>query len=253
MSYLRELVKTKPAPLLGMAAYTYDPAFVEIAGLLGYDVIWIEMEHMHISFDQAADLCRMANGMGMATMIRIPDASRQNVLRAAECAPDIIDLPMANSPEIVRELAQHARYAPRGNRGFFGSSRASKFGYWTDICEEQRRINDHLCLMGQIETKEAAERVDEICAEPELDAILIGPGDLSSSLGVCGQTNHPVLVEVAEKVIKSAKSHGKIVTVACPPADAKAWTERGADLLFCGANVSCLRMGLQSVMKQVRE
>src|SRR5690348_17708174 len=111
---LSRAVKEHGAPLLGIAAYFYDPIFVEIAAKLGFRVLWIEMEHAFISFSQAADLCRIASGCGMLTMIRISDNRRENVLKAAECGPDILDLPMAESPEDVSTFVQHARFRPEG-------------------------------------------------------------------------------------------------------------------------------------------
>ena len=93
-------------PILGAAAYTYNPTFLEIASLMGYRAAWIEMEHTFLSFAQAADLCRIASGMNMLTMIRIPDASRATVLQACECGPDVLDLPMANTPEMVAQFVK---------------------------------------------------------------------------------------------------------------------------------------------------
>src|SRR5215469_9716124 len=106
-------------PLLGAALYFYDPPFLEIAALTGYKVIWIEMEHAAITFAEAADLCRMAAGTGMLTMIRIPDARRESVLKAAECGPDILDVPMVERAEQMQEFREYARYAPEGSRGVF--------------------------------------------------------------------------------------------------------------------------------------
>jgi 2-keto-3-deoxy-L-rhamnonate aldolase RhmA len=253
MTRLEELIRnTKAAPLLGVACYRPDAAFVEIAGRLGFHIVWIEMEHAHISFGEAADLCRAAAGVGLATMIRIPDARRENVLRAAECGPDIIDLPMANSPEILEEFVRHARYAPEGNRGFFGASRAVGYGLSGDIVAEQRRINESLCLMGQIETREAVEEAEALCAVKGVNAFLLGLGDLSSSLGVVGATGHPLVREAAEKVIGIVKGSGKIAVVAGAPADAATWAQKGADVLFCASDIMCLRTGAQSVLDQAR-
>ena len=253
MTRLEELIRnTEAAPLLGVACYRPDAAFVEIAGKLGFHIVWIEMEHAHISFGQAADLCRAAAGVGLATMIRIPDARRENVLRAAECGPDIIDLPMANSPEILEEFVRHARYAPEGSRGFFGASRAVGYGLSGDIVAEQRRINESLCLMGQIETREAVERAEALCAVEGVNAFLLGLGDLSSSLGVCGETGHPLVREAAERVLGVVKGSGKIAVVAGAPADAAMWAQKGADVLFCASDIMCLRTGAKSVLDQAR-
>src|ERR1700679_2899023 len=127
-------------PLLGAALYFYDPVFLEIAALTGFKVIWIEMEHAAITFAEAADLCRMAGGSGMLTMMRIPDTRRESVLKAAECGPDIIDMPMADSPEQFADLVQNARFAPQGSRGFFSVSRALRYGIVPSIPGEQQKF-----------------------------------------------------------------------------------------------------------------
>src|SRR5215472_17057046 len=152
MSRLSRAVKDHGAPLLGIAVYFYDPIFVEIAAKLGFRVLWIELEHAFITFAQAADLCRIASGTGMLTMIRIPDARRESVLKAAECGPDIIDLPMANTPEQLEELVQYSRFAPEGNRGFFSVSRALKYGLVENVPAEQQILNRDLSLLAQVET-----------------------------------------------------------------------------------------------------
>ena len=120
------ITKNNGRPILGAAAYLYNPTFIEMAALMGYKAAWIEMEHTFTTFSEAADLCRIASGLGMLTMIRIPETRRETVLKAGECGPDIIDLPMANTPEILAELVSNARFPPDGVRGFFSVSRAVK-------------------------------------------------------------------------------------------------------------------------------
>jgi 2-keto-3-deoxy-L-rhamnonate aldolase RhmA len=249
MSRLARTVKEHGAPILGIAAYFYDPIFVEIAAKLGFRVLWIEMEHAFVSFGQAADLCRIASGLGMLTMIRIPDSRRENVLKAAECGPDIIDLPMVESAETVQEFIQYARFRPMGSRGYFSVPRALDYGMVDSLPEAQQKVNAELCLMIQIETEEAVLRIDELCAIPGID-IFIGPADLSASLGFPGGTTHPKLVEAAETIMRSAQRHGKVVAVGSPLPDLKFWANQGVDVLFCGNDVACLRIGAQSILKQ---
>ncbi|HVH85567.1 MAG TPA: aldolase/citrate lyase family protein [Terriglobales bacterium] len=249
MSRLARVVKESGAPLLGIAAYFYDPVFVEIAAKLGFRVLWIEMEHAFITFAQAADLCRIASGCGMLTMIRISDNRRENVLKAAECGPDILDLPMADSPEVVHAFIQHARFRPEGARGYFSVPRALDYGITDSLPEAQKRLNTELCLMIQIETQEAVNRIGQLCAIEGVD-IFIGPADLSASLGVPGQTTHPKVVEAIRACLHSAKQRGKLVAVGSPLPDMEFWADQGIDILFCGNDVACLRIGAQSILKQ---
>lgn len=253
MNRLDETLSRVGAPLLGIAVHRCDPGFVEMASLLGFHALWIEVEHAPISCREAADLCRLASALGMLTMIRIPDASRDHVLKAAECGPDIIDLPMGNSPEMLAQFVSHARYAPEGNRGFFGSSRAVRYGLDGDIAEAQRRVNRELCLMSQIETREAVERAEELCGVPGIDAIFLGPGDLSTSLGVTGEVRHPSVLAAMEKSVAIAKAHGKRVAIMCAAADVGEWSRRGVDLLFCGSDTACLKTGAQAVLNGARQ
>jgi 2-keto-3-deoxy-L-rhamnonate aldolase RhmA len=239
-------------PLLGAALYFNDPVFLEIAGHMGFKVIWIEMEHAAITFAEAADLCRMARGTGMLTMIRVPDARRESVLKAAECGPDIIDVPMVDSPEQVAGLVRYARFAPLGERGFFSVSRALQYGLVDDVPSEQQKLNEELGLLVQIETKEALDRIDDIASIPGID-LFIGPADLAASLGYPGQTAHPELLAAAERIVRSARKHGKKIVTACGAADFVHWTRLGVDLLFCTNDIVCLKVGAQAALAAAHE
>jgi 4-hydroxy-2-oxoheptanedioate aldolase len=250
MNKLQRAVKENGCTLLlGIALYFYDPIFLEMAARLGFRVIWIEMEHGFLTFAEAADLCRMARGTGMLTMIRTADTRRENVMKAAECGPDIIDAPMIETPQMVDELIRSARFPPVGHRGFFSVSRSLDYGLVDNIAEAQRQLNDDLCLMIQIETAEAVQRIGELCAIPGIE-IFIGPSDLSATLGVPGQLSHPRVFEAAEKIIQAARRNNKVVAVGSGPAEFEFYAKRGVDVLFCGNDIACLRLGVQSVLRQ---
>lgn len=249
MSKLSRRIQSSRSPLFGVACYTYNPAFVEIAALTGYHAIWFEMEHMHVSFREAAVLCRIASGLDMITMIRIPDSRRENVLRAAECGPDILDLPMANTPEIAREFVANGKYAPVGSRGLFGASPAMRYGIGEVIAEGQCRINEDLCLMVQIETQEAAEHAEEICSVPGLDAIFLGPGDMSASFGVPGDTKNPSVREALLRTISAAKRRVLSRAMMTPIDEVGFWVEQGVELLFVTSDVLCMKTAAKSFLE----
>jgi 2-keto-3-deoxy-L-rhamnonate aldolase RhmA len=253
MNRLQQAVKANGGKaLLGAAVYFYDPIFLEICAHLGYQVIWIEMEHGHIAFAEAADLCRMAAGSGMLTMIRIPDVRRENVLKAAECGPDILDVPMIETTEQMQTLRDYARFAPAGRRGFFSASRAINYGIRDGVVAEQENLNTGLCLMAQIETSTAVSHLDELAAVPDID-LFIGPADLAASFGVPAQTSHPSVQTAAEKIVEAARAHKKCVATACAPDEFAFWLGLGIDLLFCANDISCLKQAAGDLLGDARE
>ena len=243
MNRLRKAVEQNGGrTLLGAALYFYDPIFLEIAAHLGYQAIWIEMEHAGITFAEAADLCRMASGSGMLTMIRIPDSRRENVLKAAECGPDILDVAMVDEPSQMKEMIKYGRFAPVGARGHFGVSRAVQYGALNSVNETQQNLNRELCLMAQIETVDAMKNLDQLAAVEGVD-LFVGPADLAASLGHPGQTLHPSVREAAARVVQAARANHKCIASACGPSDFQFWLDQKIDLLFCANDIACLKRG----------
>jgi 2-keto-3-deoxy-L-rhamnonate aldolase RhmA len=237
--------------LLGAALYFYDPIFLEVAAHLGYQAIWIEMEHAPITFAEAADLCRMASGSGMLTMIRIPDSRRENILKAAECAPDIIDVAMVDNTAQMDEMLQYGRFAPAGGRGYFSVSRAVNYGVLNSVNETQQSLNRELSLMAQVETSEAMKNLDQLAAVSGVD-LFVGPADLAASLGLPGQTAHPAVREASTRIVKAARANGKCIASACGPADFKFWLDQKIDLLFCTNDIACLKRGGALALDEAR-
>jgi 4-hydroxy-2-oxoheptanedioate aldolase len=253
MNRLRQAVQANGGKaLLGAAVYFYDPIFLEICAHLGYQVIWIEMEHGHITFAEAADLCRMAAGSGMLTMVRIPDVRRENVLKGAECGPDILDVPMIETIEQLNDLREYARFAPIGSRGMFSVSRAVNYGIPGGVVAKQQNLNTALCLMAQIESTTALDRVEELAAVPDVD-LFIGPADLAASLGYAGNTSHPDVQAAAERIVKAAKAHGKCVATACAPSEFAFWLGLGIELLFCANDIACLKQAAGDILGDARQ
>jgi 4-hydroxy-2-oxoheptanedioate aldolase len=252
MNRLQQAVQANDGKsLLGAAVYFYDPIFLEICAHLGYQAIWIEMEHGHITFAEAADLCRMAAGSGMLTMIRIPDVRRENVLKGAECGPDILDVPMIETPEQMNDLREYARFAPIGSRGMFSVSRAVNYGIPGPVVVNQQNLNTTLCLMAQIESSAALDRVEELAAVPDVD-LFIGPADLAASLGVAGNTSHTSVQAAAARIVKAARNHNKCVSTACAPEEFGFWLGLGIDLLFCANDIACLKQAAGDLLVDAR-
>ncbi|HEY4381929.1 MAG TPA: aldolase/citrate lyase family protein [Acidobacteriaceae bacterium] len=252
MNRLRKAVELNGGrTLLGAAMYFYDPVFLEVAAHLGYQAIWIEMEHAPITFAEAADLCRMASGSGMLTMIRIPDSRRENILKAAECGPDIIDVAMVDEPVQMDEMLEYGRFAPTGGRGYFSVSRAVHYGVLNSVTETQQNLNRELCLMAQIETTKAMKNLDQLAAVAGVD-LFVGPADLAASLGYPGETLHPEVREAATRIVQSARANNKCIASACGPSDFQFWLDQRIDLLFCTNDIACLKRGAALALDEAK-
>ncbi len=253
MDSISKAIKQFGKPLIGVSLGNYDPLFVEICGRLGFHVLWIEMEHSSLTYGEALDLTRIAQGSGMLAMIRTPNASRSQVTKAAESGPDIIDVPMAEDLSLLEQLLHHARYRPLGNRGFYDAGRANNYGMGGTIVERQTWVNEHLNLMVQIETAKGVERVEELCQIPGINSFLIGKGDLSQDLGVVGQLNHPKVEEAVDKIVAAIKKHKKQAVCFCRSEEIEAWARRGFDVLFLTNNIFCYTSTLKKMMVDYRK
>lgn len=239
-------------PLLGAAVHRYNPDFVEMMPLLGFQVLWIDLEHTLVTLSEAADLCRLASALGLLSFLRVPDASRASILHAVECGPHILDLPMADSPEEAAALVRHAMYHPEGRRGFHNRGRSMRFGI-ADPPQEQQAVNRRLALAVQIETPEAVQQVEAICGVSGIDGIFLGRGDLSASLGIPCQMNDPGLVRCVDRVVDSAARFRKHLIVFSDPDEAGQWTARGAALLFIGSDTSFMAASGRATITATRE
>jgi 2-keto-3-deoxy-L-rhamnonate aldolase RhmA len=224
----------------GVAIYSASPQLAELAIRVGFDTVWIEMEHGPTDFTQAEALCQAAEAAGGFGTIRATDGQRSNVLRALETGARIVVVPMIDTPEQARSVVDSGKFPPLGHRGFNTRSRALDYGL-TPVAELFQQANERTHFFVQIETKGAVQNVGEICRVTGLSGILIGPGDLSASLGVPGDFKNPELISTITSCIRTARSAGLHVGVAVglgPLLDAA--LQAGADLVFCGSDVATL-------------
>jgi len=227
---------------------------VELIGLVGgYGFVWVEIEHSSPGWETVENLCRAAELRGLWPLLRVPSGERQSVLRALEAGGRIIVTPMIDTPEDARLVAEYGKFPPLGRRGFNLGSRGMKYGMGGSIEERLAAANDDTVLLVQIETVKAVENAEAIIATPGIDGILVGPGDLSASMGIPGQWDNPELMAACVRVLETAKRQGKITATVCPtPEMAKRWQEIGVNLLCVGSDVGLLRGALKAKLQELR-
>jgi len=254
MHPFKERREARQRPLLGFSLSGYDPAFVDVVARVGgYDIIWIEMEHSGMRMRKTESLCRIIDGNGLLSMVRLPGVEREAVLKAAEAGASILMAPMTSSVESVRQFVRHARYSPQGSRGYFGSSRAMNYGIGATPAELRKAANERLMLWAQIETTEALGCMDDLSQVEGIDGIFMGPGDLSAELGVPGLTDHPKVQEAVTRGPECARKHRRYCGTVCSAEMAGYWTKLGMDALFVGSNVSLQVRGAAGLRRQIED
>jgi len=191
---------------VGSAVALTDAAVSELFGEAGYDFVWIDCEHSAMSHADALNHVRAARGAGAAAFIRVPSNDPVVMKPYLELHPAGIIVPRITSVKDAELAVASFQYPPQGNRGF-GPARGVKFGaisppnYLADI-------NQQIMLILQIEHIDAVKQIDDILDVPGVDSIVTGPGDLSGSMGLSGQSGHPDVVAAVETVYKAAVRKG---------------------------------------------
>ena len=169
---------------LGLWATLESASITEIAVALNIDWVVVDMEHGHLDYKDVMDHIRVVRESETSIIIRVPDIREDCIKRALDMGAHGVILPLARSVEDVERGFQYGRYAPRGIRGI-GGERAVKWGLgfqdYIDIA------NEETILIPMIETREAAEDIDNILKVDGLEAIFLGPADMSATYGHLGE------------------------------------------------------------------
>jgi len=229
-----------PRVLFGTAVLSCAPQIAELAGRVGFDTVWLEVEHGGASYAQIEQLCMAVESGGAIPTVRLPNHHREHVTRALEVGARIVVVPMVNEVETAREIVRWGKFPPQGERGFNSRSRGVGYGLQPPV-EAFEQANRRTHLFAQIETVGACRNIEGICCVDGLAGIFVGPGDLSVSLGKMAQFGDPDLAASVTKVIRTARAAGKhagILTSPGPLLDAA--IEAGADLVFCAGDINDL-------------
>jgi 2-keto-3-deoxy-L-rhamnonate aldolase RhmA len=240
-----------PRRLRGIAVYTGALKLAELAARIGFETIWIEMEHGPADFTQVESLCMAIEAGGGIPTVRIPDGQRNHVLRALEVGARILVVPMINTAEQAEKLVEYGKFPPLGSRGYNVRSRGVEYGL-NGAQLGFSRANQRTHLFAQIETAEAVSNLDAICQVEGMSGIFIGPGDLSVSLGCPADLEGKGLIDVVCDCIRRARAFGLHAGILVPPGRMlTAAVEAGCDLLFYGGDVTELSKSWPKLLAQI--
>jgi 2-dehydro-3-deoxyglucarate aldolase len=182
------------------------PSITEIFAASGVDFIGIDIEHSTISLADSQRIIAAAHGAGVACLPRIASHNGEHMKRLCDAGADGLIVPMVSTPAEVQHIVNWSKYPPLGKRSY---GVASAQGYGFEFERYAKTWNDVSTLVIQIESIAGVEAVDELIAHPAVDAAMIGPYDLSGSLGIPGQLDDPRVTEACARVVDACRKQGR--------------------------------------------
>lgn len=230
---------------VGITINWISPSLAETLALLDFDLVVVDGEHGGIDDEAFENVIRAAQVWDVPTLIRQPMAPWR-FSRYLDMGAIGIQVPQVDTADEARMAVDAVKFPPLGLRGM-GRTRASGFGLrYGSPLDFARVSNEETIIMVQIESVEAVKNAAEIVKIPEVDVILIGTTDLSQSLGVVGQTEHPYVLEAVKKVGDMARNAGKVVGLpAATPEQLQKAYDRGARYILT-ATSNFLNAGCRS-------
>ncbi len=201
---LKSRLRSRERLFAGWVSYS-NPSITETFAQAGFDFIVIDMEHSTIDQEQAQRIIAASQSENVPCLPRPVSHSNDHLKPLLESGADGAMFPMVESAAAVSQLCADFYYAPKGRRSY-GVSRAQAYGLKND--QYFSSWNSQGVLMVQIESIEGVDNVEEILANDDVDGVMIGPMDLSGSLGVPGQTQHPDVLAASRRVIEACEKAG---------------------------------------------
>lgn len=212
-------------PVLGTWITLGHPAIAEIMAHAGFDFVTVDMEHSTISIAQAGELIRTIDLAGSAPLVRLSINDPVQIKRVMDAGAAGIIVPMVNSRAEAEAARDAMLYPPRGKRGV-GLARAQ--GYGASFADYRDRLTERAVLIAQIEHIDGVNALADILAVDGLDGIIVGPYDLSASLGVPGQFDHPQVREALQRIETVTLQSGKALGMHVVEPDTEALAARVA-------------------------
>ncbi len=237
-------------PLLGTVLTIPAPEMAEALALVGFDWVFIDLEHGSLSIRDAQTAVQAVANRAF-TLVRVPDGTAENIKRVLDTGCSGIIVPFVNSASYARKIVSLSKYPPMGERSI-GVGRAHGFGL--NFAEYLESANAQTSVIIQIEHREAVSNVDQILAVPGIDAIFIGPYDLSGSLNLTGQIFHPDVAAAISTVRAACASTNTIYGIYCNNAEmAQNEIRLGAKMVVVGTDILHVANSAQALLATLRQ
>ncbi len=236
---------------LGLWLALSSPAVTEMAAAAGYDWLLIDGEHGPNLVPQMIEQLRIIEGSGTDALVRVPVNEEWVIKMALDIGATTLMVPMIHTPEDARRAVAAMKYPPEGIRGMGASlARASGYGRNADYV---RTANATTCLIAQIESRQALENLEAIATTPGVDAIFIGPADLSADMGYPGNPGaDEVQTAIAEAYATCKRLGVASGTVTFALEDVPGLSAMGASFIGVGGDTTLMQRAMQGHVAAAR-
>jgi 2-keto-3-deoxy-L-rhamnonate aldolase RhmA len=195
-------------PVIGSTITVASAETAAQVASLGFDFLWIEMEHSPITLETLRNIILATRGLKAVPITRVPVNELWTAKRVLDAGSLGVIFPFCSTPELARQAVAACKYPPHGRRGSGPGLAAFRWpapeGYHTFA-------DNNVMVVIIVEEERAVEHIDEIAATPGVDVIFVGTSDLSFSMGYRGQQDHPRVQNALMKVVAAGKANDKIL------------------------------------------
>ena len=235
---LEKLRSGRCARVCGMGHYL--PFYIRYAAHFRFDAIWLDLEHRAMSQREVQSILAMCQQHDIDCMVRAPTQGRTRLYRFLEDGATGFMIPFVANADIARHIVEAVKFPPQGNRGLDGAGLDADFGIeaWKSDSTYLEDANQQTFVVGQIETAEALDELDDIAAVPGLDVLFVGPADLGLRLGEGGDLDAAV-----QAVADAASRHGKAWGIAGgTPEQLSRYRQMGAQMLVAAGEFALVKV-----------
>jgi len=237
----------KGEPVFGVVVSVNSVEVAVHAASLGFDFLWLEMEHTPLSLETVRNVVLATRGLPAVPFARPPVNELWTAKRLLDAGVLGVIFPFTSTPALARQAVAACRYPPRGLRGSGAALAQLRWpapeGYY-DFADES------VLVVAVVEDTAALAKIDEIAATPGIDVLFIGTSDLSFSLGLRGRQDHPRLAEAVATIAAAAKKHGKVLgRPARTPAEVKRFQKQGFLFFMTATDLELMADGSTQLLK----
>ncbi|MCF4174204.1 4-hydroxy-2-oxoheptanedioate aldolase [Vibrio mediterranei] len=233
-------------PLWGLWLGLPDTSCAEICGSAGFDWVLIDGEHASFDLTGIKHHLQALAAHSASPIVRAEDSNPTLIKRLLDIGAQTVLVPMVNDANEAEQVVKSALYPPLGHRGI--GSALARASQWNRVPQYLHRANEQICILVQVETKQAIDNIEAIAAVEGIDGIFIGPSDLSGSMGHIGNPSHPEVVAAIDHAIEVIQHAGKATGIlSLNPQQAREYAARGVKFIGAGVDTLLLRLGAEQL------